>query len=242
LPHANNEARQEGMEVPDLGAFADKPWPAPRKGHAAMITRMDRDIGRLMEKLRERGVDKNTVVLFTSDNGPHNEGGYQTVMNDSNGPLRGSKRDMYEGGIRVPMIAWWPGRIAADATTAHISGHVDLLPTLAALGTAERHIPQGLDGLSFAPTLLGKAAEQQPHDYLYWAFFERGSSQAVRAGKWKLVEQPFGTKPQLFDLSTDLSETKDVAAAHPDIVERLGGYLRSAYTPSDRWKFPVSAN
>src|SRR5690606_34523104 len=113
IPHANNEAGKEGMEVPDLGPFADKNWSAPRKGHAAMITRMDRDIGRLRALLEERKLDKNTLVLFTSDNGPHNEGGYQQEMNDSNGPLRGSKRDLYDGGIRVPLIAWWPEKIAA---------------------------------------------------------------------------------------------------------------------------------
>jgi arylsulfatase A-like enzyme len=236
LPHANNEAGKEGMEVPDLGEFDAKDWAAPRKGHAAMIARMDRDIGRLMEQLQKQGLDKNTLVLFTSDNGPHNEGGYQTEMNDSNGVLRGSKRDLYEGGIRVPLIAWWPEKIAAGKTSAFVGGHQDLLPTLAAVASAEKHIPPDIDGLSFAPTLLGQG-EQKQHEYLYWAFYERGGAQAVRAGEWKLVEQPKGSKPQLFDLKNDLSETKNITAQHPEVVERLSGYMQQSLTPSETWKF-----
>ncbi len=113
LPHANNEAGARGMEIPELGDYRDRPWPDPVKGHAAMVTRLDRDVGRLVDLLRELGLEKSTVVLFTSDNGPHREGGYQPEINDSNGPLRGIKRDLYEGGIRVPMIAWGPGRVPA---------------------------------------------------------------------------------------------------------------------------------
>jgi arylsulfatase A-like enzyme len=240
IPHANNEAGKEGMEAPDLGEFAEKPWPAPRKGHAAMIARMDRDIGRLMAKLKEKGFDKNTLVLFTSDNGPHNEGGYQHEMNDSNGPLRGSKRDLYEGGIRVPMIAWWPEHIAAGGTTTHIASHQDVLPSVAEFALAEKQVPKDIDGMSFAPTLLGNESQQRQHDYLYWAFYERGGSQAVRAGQWKLVEQPYGTPPQLYDLAADIGETKDVASQHPDVAEKLTGYLKQAYQLSDTWKFKVS--
>jgi arylsulfatase A-like enzyme len=235
-PHANNEAGKEGMEVPDLGEFAAKDWAAPRKGHAAMITRMDRDIGRLLKQLEEQGLAKNTLVIFTSDNGPHHEGGYQTEMNDSNGALRGSKRDLYEGGIRVPFIAWWPDKIAAGKTSAFVGAHQDLLPTLAALASAEKEVPKDIDGLSFVPTLLG-VGEQQQHEYLYWAFYERGGAQAVRAGQWKLVEQPKGTKLQLFDLKTDLSETKNIAEQHPEIVERLSGYMQQSLKPSETWKF-----
>jgi arylsulfatase A-like enzyme len=237
IPHANNEAGREGMEVPDLGEFANKDWPAPRKGHAAMITRMDRDVGRLMQALAEYGLDKNTLVMFTSDNGPHNEGGYNATMNNSSGPLRGTKRDLYEGGIRVPMIARWPGHIAAGQKTDLIAGHVDILPTFAALAGDSAAVPKDIDGISFAPTLLGQDSLQKKHDYLYWAFYERGGSQAVRSGHWKLVEQPYGTPPQLFDLSSDLGEKHDVAKEHPEVVARLVGDMRAAYTPSTTWKF-----
>lgn len=237
IPHANNEAGKEGMEVPDLGEFAEKDWPAPRKGHAAMMTHMDRDIGRLMALLKKLKIDENTLVIFTSDNGPHNEGGYNATMNDSSGPLRGTKRDLYEGGIRVPAIARWPDRVAAGTKTGHISGHVDVLATLAELAGATKQVPQGTDGLSFAPTLLGEASQQKQHDYLYWAFYERGSSQAVRSGQWKLVEQPYGTPPQLFDVSQDLGEKNNVAKDHPEVVEKLSGYMKAAYASSEKWQF-----
>jgi arylsulfatase A-like enzyme len=236
IPHANNEAGKDGMEVPDLGEFADKDWPAPRQGHAAMITHMDRDIGRLLEQLKKQGLDKRTLILFTSDNGPHNEGGYQTEMNDSNGKLRGSKRDLYEGGIRVPLIAWWPGKIAAGKTSAHVAAHQDLLPTLAQFGSGSKHVRAEIDGISFQPTLFEKG-EQIEHDYLYWAFYERGGAQAARAGDWKLVEQPKGTKPQLFDMRIDVSEAKDVAGEHPEVVARLNGLMQRSLTPSETWKF-----
>lgn len=236
LPHANNEAGKEGMEIPSLGEFADKSWSAPRKGHAAMVTRIDRDVRRVIEELKRQHLDKNTLVLFSSDNGPHNEGGYQTEMNDSNGPLRGSKRDMYEGGIRVPMIAWWPGKIAPGESKL-VAGHVDLMPTLAHVVGAESALPKDLDGLSLAPTLLGKPAEQKQHDALYWAFYERGGAQAVRSGDWKLVEQPIGTKPQLYDLAKDVAEAHDLAEEHPGVVAKLVKQMQNAYVPSETWKF-----
>lgn len=242
IPHANNEAKDEGMEVPDLGDFANKNWAAPRQAHAAMITRMDRDIGRLMTLLQEKSLDANTLVLFTSDNGPHNEGGYQHEMNDSNGPLRGSKRDLYEGGIRVPFIARWPGKILAERTSDLVAAHQDLLPTLASLAGAAKQVPGDIDGLSIAPTLTGDYFGQQKRDYLYWAFYERGSSQAVRSGSWKLVEQPYGTPRQLFDLSKDIGEEHNVAGQHPDVVEKLSGYMKAAYVPSAAWKFPAKPN
>jgi arylsulfatase A-like enzyme len=235
IPHANNEAKLEGMEVPDLGEFASKDWPQGRKGHAAMITHMDRDIGRLRAKLESLGIAKDTLILFTSDNGPHNEAGYQHEMNDSNGPLRGCKRDLYDGGIRVPLVAWWPEHIAAGSTTDQIGAHQDMMPTLAAIAGATKFVPADIDGISLAPTLLGQPDKQQQHEYLYWVFYERGGSQGVRSGPWKLVEQPYGTPPQLYDVTKDIGEQNDLAAQHPDVVAKLTAYMKQAYTPSEDW-------
>ena len=238
IPHANNEAGRKGMEVPDYGPYADEDWPEPDKGFAAMVTRMDADIGRLLAKLEEHGIDDRTAVFFTSDNGPHAEGGHDPNFFDSNGALRGTKRDLYEGGIRVPLIARWPGRIEAGSTSGHIGCFQDVLPTLAALGGATKHVPAGLDGISFAPALLGKGAQRE-HDYLYWAFYERGGAQAVRMGRrWKAVLQPLGTPMRLYDLTQDISEEKDLAKEHPEITERAAELFKASYAASDRWKFP----
>lgn len=237
IPHANNEARNKGMEVPDYGIYQDKDWPEAQKGHAAMITRMDRDIGRIFERLKKYGIDENTIVFFTSDNGPHREGGNDPDFNDSNGPLRGTKRDLTEGGIRVPMIARWPNRIKAGATSDYIGCFQDVMPTLAALAGTEKAVPKDVDGISFAPTLLGKG-EQKKHVHLYWAFYERGGAMALRMGNWKLVQQPIRTKPRLYNLEEDINESDDVAAKNPLIVERMKGHMAKAYVPVERWKFP----
>jgi len=224
IPHANNEAGREGMEVPSLEPYADTDWPEPQKGHAAMITRMDADVGRLLAKLKELGLDEKTLVLFSSDNGPHREGGADPDFNDSNGPLRGIKRDLYEGGIRVPLIARWPGRIAPGQVTDHVSAFWDFLPT--ACDLAGIKTPPNLDGISYLPTLLGREHEQRKHEYLYWEF---GGKQAVRMGKWKAVRLPPTGDTELFDLDSDLGETLDIAEKHPEIVEGLQGVMRSSH-------------
>lgn len=233
IPHANNEAKEEGMEVPDLGDYAGKDWPEPQKGHAAMISRMDADLGRLFAKIRELGLDEQTVIFFTSDNGPHSEGGNDPDFNDSNGALRGIKRDLYEGGIRVPLIARWPGRIEAGGTTQHVSAFWDFVPTLAGLAGAEA--PSGLDGISMLPTLLSEG-DQRNHAQLYWEFHEgKSSKQAVRRGKWKGVRLDPKGPLKLYDLSTDIGEANDVAAEHPDVVESIEAYLEGARTESEFW-------
>ena len=234
IPHANNEAGAEGMEVPDYGEYADKDWPAPQKGHAAMISRLDADVGRLLDRLDEYGLRNRTLVLFTSDNGPHKEGGYDPTWNDSNGPLRGIKRDLYEGGIRVPLIARWTGRTPAGATTDHVGAFWDFLSTFAELaGVAE---PEGLDGRSMAPLLSGRAEEQAEHEFLYWEFHEGAASkQAVRMGRWKGVRLSPSAPLELYDLAEDLGETRDVAAEHPDIVARIEAYLEVARTEHEIW-------
>jgi len=233
IPHANNEAGSEGMEVPSDEPYSDRDWPQQQKNHAAMITRLDRDIGKLIEQLKKLGIDRDTLVLFSSDNGPHREGGADPEFFDSNGPLRGIKRDLYEGGIRVPMIARWPGKIKPGSVTGHISAFWDFLPTAAEI--AGIAVPSNIDGISYLPTLLGK--EQRKHEFLYWEFHEgRASKQALRLGDWKAVRLRPGAEPELYNLQTDISEQHNLAGQHPDIVSRIETYLKSARTESEFWK------
>jgi arylsulfatase A-like enzyme len=241
IPHANNEAGRKGMEVPDFGIYADKDWPEPQKGHAAMITRMDGDIGKLFAKLKELGIDDNTFVFFSSDNGPHREGGNNPDFNDSNGPLRGIKRDLYEGGIRVPTLARWPGKIKPGSETDHISGFWDFLPTCADL--AGFKAPKDIDGISMLPALLGKPEKQKKHEFLYWEFHEQGKKQAVRMGDWKGVRLNASKKPdgpiELYNLKTDIGEKNNIADKHPDIVAKIEGYMKQARVPSKDWRWPT---
>lgn len=231
LPHANNEAKDKGMEVPDLGEFANKNWPEPEKAKAAMITRMDRDVGRLMALLKKLGVDQNTIVFFTSDNGPHKEGGANPDFHDSNGSLRGIKRDLYEGGIRVPMIVRWPGRVKARNISEQVWAHWDFLPTAAAIAGAKT--PDKIDGISMLPALLGK--KQRSHEFLYWEFHENGFAQAVRVGDWKAVSRDSANPLELYNLKDDASEQRNIAASHADIVRKIEAYLKSARTESSLW-------
>lgn len=240
IPHANNESKPDGMEVPSYDPYADRDWPNPQKGHAAMITRMDRDIGRLFERLKTLGLDEKTLVLFSSDNGPHKEGGADPAFFDSNGPLRGSKRDMYEGGIRVPLIARWPGRIAAGSGSDHISAFWDFLPTCCEL--AGIAAPQGIDGLSYLPTLLGQPQKQQEHRYLYWEFHEQGKKQAVRMSDWKGIRLNVAKEPngpiELYNLRDDLGEQHNVAGKNPEIVKQIEAIMVSARIPAEDWPWP----
>jgi arylsulfatase A-like enzyme len=218
------------MEVPDLGPYKDKDWTVQQKGHGAMIDRMDRDIGRIMARLAELSIDRNTLVFFTSDNGPHKEGGYRPEFFKCSGPLRGLKRDLYEGGIRVPTVARWPEHILAGTTSREPLAFWDVLPTLAQIANAKP--PGNLDGISFLPTLLGK--QQKSHDYLYWEFHEKGYKQAVRQGNYKAVLNNFG-KLELYDLEADLGEHNDIAGRHANIVARMETIMKSARTDSKEW-------
>ena len=207
-----------------------------------MITRLDRHVGEILDKLREAGLDKKTLVIFTSDNGPHAEGGANPSYFESSGGLRGQKRDLYEGGIRVPMIAWWPGKITAGTKTDHISAFWDVMPTFAELAGAD--VPEGIDGISFLPTLLDKRHKQKGHDYLYWEFHEHGGKQAVRKGKWKAIRLQVKKDPngplELYDLQTDPQEKSDIASQHADIVRRMEQIMRQARTNSDVFLFGQS--
>jgi len=238
VPHANNEGSRmtgDGQEVPDYGIYKNKKWPKQDKGQAAMITRMDSDIGRLFALLEKLEIDNNTLVIFTSDNGPHNEGGHNPSRFNPGGPLRGMKRDLYEGGIRMPTIARWPGVTPAGSISRHIGYFGDLMATVAEL-TGQKELT-GVDSISFAPTLRGDSKSQKEHEYLYWEFYERGSKQAVRSGKWKAIRMPMLTgKTQLFDLSQDLGEANDVSASHPDVVQKLEAMMNQAHTPHPSWK------
>ncbi len=231
IPHANNEAGKKGMEVPDHGPYAGKDWPEPEKGRAAMITRMDADVGRFFAKLKELGLDEKTIVFFSSDNGPHREGGANPDFFRCSGPLRGIKRSMHDGGIRVPMIVRWPGRVRAGTTSDLPWAFWDFLPTAAELAGIEP--PKEIDGISVVPTVLGEG-NQKRHEFLYWEFHEGGSQQAVRMGPWKAV-RPWGAPLQLYDLRTDLGEAKDVAAENPDVVAKIEAYLKTARTESEHW-------
>ena len=240
IPHANNEAGKEGMEVPDYGIYADKDWPEPQKGHAAMISRMDTDIGRIMDRLKQYGIDDNTLILFSSDNGPHREGGNDPDFQNSNGDLKEIKRSLHEGGIRVPTIARWPGQISAGTSTDHAGGFWDIMATFADVAGSEEEVPEDTDGISFMPSLLGDNNDQHQHDFLYWAFYERGGTQALRKGKWKAIEQPSHTPVRLYDLSQDLGEETDLAAKHPGLVKEFSVLMQNAYKANDKWKFPAA--
>jgi arylsulfatase A-like enzyme len=238
IPHANNELGNKtgnGMESPDFGPYTSQSWPDPEKGFASMITRMDKDIGKLMANLKNLGLDENTLVIFSSDNGAHREGGHDPEFFHSHGPLRGIKRDLYEGGIRVPTLARWPGKIKAGQVSDQVWAFWDVLPTAAELAGVPP--PAGIDGISMVNALLGK--KQQDHEYLYWEFHERGFSQAVRMGNWKGVRTGARSRPiELFDLSQDLSEKNNVAAQNPQIVAKLAGIMETARTESK--EFPVT--
>ncbi|MFT5468622.1 MAG: arylsulfatase A-like enzyme [Verrucomicrobiales bacterium] len=226
IPHANNEGGRvtgDGMEVPDYGIYADREqWPSTAKGQAAMITRMDGDVGRLLKLLKELGLDERTLVFFTSDNGPHSEGGHKHEFFDANGPLRGFKRDLYEGGIRVPAIARWPGAIKAGSKSDEPFAFWDWMSTACELTGAKT--PEGIDGISFAPTLRGEKQKER-HAYLYWRY---GKKEAVRRGDWKAVRLGPDKPTELYDLEIDIGEAIDIASFHPGVVKEFEALMADA--------------
>ncbi|HPA19919.1 MAG TPA: arylsulfatase [Verrucomicrobiae bacterium] len=242
IPHANNEAAKElgnGAEVPDLGPYADKPWPDPEKGYAAMISYLDAQVGSILQKLKALGIDENTLVLFSSDNGPEKKEftGYDTAFFKSSGPCRGFKRDHTDGGIRVPFIARWPGKIRPAGITEHVGYFGDFLATAAELGGART--PDGLDGISLVPSLLGRGNEQQKHEFLYWEYHGGGASDsqaALMEGRWKAIRGGGRTAPlELYDLRADAAEADNVAARYPDVTAKLDAYLSRARVDSPDW-------
>jgi arylsulfatase len=236
VPHVALQVPEESLKEYD-GAFPETPYRgdrgytphiAPRAAYAAMITRMDREIGRVVSLLEELGLADNTIVFFTSDNGPTFNGGTDSEFFGSAGPLRGLKTQLYEGGIRVPLIARWPGRVQPGSVSDHLSAFWDFLPTLAELAGTD--VPVEIDGLSMLPTLLGTLAEQERHEYLYWEFQGR---QAVRLGDWKGYRTSADSAIELYDLGSDIGEQHDVADQHPDVVAHIADIMVNGRTESD---------
>ena len=248
IPHASMHVPEDSVapfrkKFPQfedkVGRYAGPNVKNPIAAFAGMVTRMDGYVGRLFALLKELGIDDNTIVTFTSDNGPHKEGGHDPEFFNSNGLLRGHKRDLYEGGIREPFIARWPGKIKAGAVCDLPVAMWDVLPTCAEIAGIES--PKGIDGISYLPALLGDMARQKKHEYLYWAFYERGGKEAVRMGHWKGVRNNKGAKPdgpiELYDLRTDIGETTNIADKHPDVVKKIDSRMKQAYTPTKLWSF-----
>ncbi len=240
IPHANNEGGRvsgDGMEVPDYAQYADKKWPNPEKGFAAMVSRMDGDVGRLMTLLKELGLDEKTLVLFTSDNGPHKEGGHDHEYFDSNGPLKGYKRSMHDGGIRVPMIARWPGKIHSGSMTDHPSAFWDFLPTACEL--AKANMPEkgtafpicqhclanrtNRNSMSICIGPVWRAKQRLAYEWENGSWFSTGPRSSV--------ERPMFHRRssledwRLYDLTSDIGEENDIAKQHPEIVQKMLGLL-----------------
>jgi arylsulfatase A len=241
-PHAD-------LSVPDefraayMGSFEEKPLPSgryvsepnPAATYAGMITYIDHTVRRVMQKLRELGIEENTLVIFSSDNGSYSEGGYHYSMHDSNAPYRGGKRDFYDGGIRVPTIAWWPGKIQPGSRSGHISAFYDFPPT--ALELAGLPVPEEFDGISYLPTLMGSPDQQRQHEYLYWEFYEQGGKQAIRFGNWKGirldVRKDRNGPIELYNIAEDPGETNDISNLHPGIVEKIASFMEEAHETAE---------
>ncbi len=241
IPHANNEGTRgtgNGQDVPDYGIYADKNWPDPDKGQAAMISRMDKDVGRLLDKLKALGIDDNTLVIFTSDNGHHKEGGNNPEFFDANGPLRGMKRDLTEGGIRVPTIARWPGKIAAGSSSDHVATFADFMATACELAGVEP--PKETQSHSFLSAMQGKKSTVNADSVHYWEFYERGSKQAVRFGDWKAIRKPMFTgEIELYDLKKDIGEESNLAEEKPAVVAQAVRLMEEYHVENPNWKVQV---
>jgi len=239
VPHGRSPRDGDEIQVPDIGPYADRDWTHLEKLYAAMITRFDEHVGQIIEQLQESGLDENTVILFTSDNGDEDSYFKYTKKFEATGPLRGKKRFLYEGGIRVPMIVRWPGTIGPSQTNDYPAAGWDIMATLAELaGVAP---PPHTDGISVAPILLGRPDQQEQREYLYWEH-HMGKQQAVRLGRWKGVRFGGTKEPiELYDLAADIGETKNLAKDHPDIVARVNSIMTQAREGSefnDLWPLP----
>ena len=235
-PEKEYKGQDDGPE------YRNGPYESQKETHAAfvaMIDVLDTQVGEIMNKVEELGISDNTIIIFTSDNGPHTEGGADPEYFNSNGPLKGTKRDLYEGGIRVPLIVKWPNEISPGSKTDHVSAFWDVFPTFSDIVGFER--PNDLDGVSFLPTLIKSKDSQKKHDYLYWEFHEKGGRQALRKGDWKAVKYNVLKNPQapieLYDLSEDIGEENNLADQHPDIIKEMEDIFNKARTPSQVYTF-----
>lgn len=245
IPHANNEVKKDsplghGLESPDYGEFKNRDWPDAEKGFAQFIRFLDNEVGGVIETLKKTGMAENTILMFSSDNGPHQEGGHLSDFFDSNGPLNGIKRDLTDGGVRVPLIAWCPGKIKAGVESKHVSGFQDFLPTIAEISGAS--LTTETDGISYAPTLFGNPDGQKQHPYLFWDFNEQGGKRAVLKWPWKLIHlntlgvagkgkgKPKPLQTLLFNLDNDEGEQTNVADQNPEVLAELEPLLKSGWT------------
>ncbi len=231
IPHTS-------FQVPDLELYREKSWSVNQKTQAAMISRMDRDVGRIVKQVQALGELENTLIIFSSDNGPHGAGKTLTHFNAA-GPLRGKKGATYEGGIRVPLVVSWPGKIKPGTESDLISGFQDLFPTFAELAGAKA--PANIDGLSFVSELLGRPT-QKKHEYLYW---ELGTRQGLRKGNWKAVRNSTKKKlgdVEIYDLSNDIGESNNLATQKPEIAAQFLELLQSARKPCELFPIPVLDN
>lgn len=232
VPHANNEDPVTGCQVPDFGEYADENWPTVEKGFASMITNLDNSVGMVLDKLKACGIDENTIVVFCSDNGPHQEGGHKMEFFNSNGELRGMKRDFYDGGVKTPFIVRWPAKVKAGTTSDHLSAFWDVLPTFCDIVGVEK--PSDTDGISFYQTLTGEG-NQVEHDYLYWEFFEQGGKQAILWGDWKAIklnvrDASIPVVLELYNLQNDPEEKVNVVNKNPEVVEEMKNFFKDART------------
>lgn len=223
------------FQIPELEPYAEAAdWGMQEKVYASMLTRCDRDMGRMFALLKELGIDEDTIVFFCSDNGAANR--YEGTF-DSSGPLQGAKRDLYDGGLRTPMVVRWPGTIQADAVSDDIWYFADVLPTLAELAGADA--PDNIDGVSIVKSLRSQPQPELFERPLYWEFPERGFQQAARRGDWKAVRLEHDGPIELYDLAEDIGEAHDIAADHPEVVAWFEEYFRTARTPSPNWPSPL---
>jgi arylsulfatase A len=242
-----NEPARDESKTKKFEKAAFEPY--PHAAYAAMVARLDKYVGDIVHEIDRQGIAGNTLIIFSSDNGPHQEGGNEPEFFDSNGILRGIKRDVYEGGIRVPFIAAWKGKIKPGGTSSFAGAFWDLFPTFQDLAgvpvTPNASVnPKNpgaplIDGLSFLPTLLGDDRGQRQHEYLYWEFHENDGRQAVRRGKWKGVRLNVNKQKdapiELYDLDKDSSEKNNIASEHPDVVKKIAAILQQAHTPDKNW-------